>query len=151
MTYQLITIVGNVGRDAEIRYLKDGTAVADFSVAVSKITGRAETRQEKTTWFRVSIWRERAETAAQIVKKGAKILVTGEVAANSYVDKSGVTQVSLEVTCDTFRLLSPRADSQNSGEYAAEGGGNYNRGGGGGGNNYGRQGASVDDADEIPF
>jgi single-strand DNA-binding protein len=157
MTYQLITIVGNVGKDPEIKYLRDGIAVTDFTVAVSKVTGRGEQRKESTTWFRVTVWRERAETAAQLIKKGTRILVTGEVSASAFIDKkTGEARASLELTANEFRLLSSRAETQGGaggGEYASEdgggGSGNYNRGGGG---NYsgGRQ-APADDADEIPF
>lgn len=124
--YQQITIVGNVGRDATLKYTSSGIAVADFSVAVSKVTGSGESRQEKTTWFRVTCWRNLGEIAGQYVKKGAKILVVGEVAASSYVDKAGVTQVSLELTADNFKLLSSREEMQRMG--AGESNGAYSGG-----------------------
>jgi single-strand DNA-binding protein len=151
MSYQLITIVGNVGKDAEMRYLKDGTAVANFNVAVSKVTGRGETRQEKTTWFKVTVWRERAETAVQYIKKGMKILVTGEVDASAYTDKtSGEPRASLEITARDFQFLSSRAEMEGSsgggggeGQYAPQNA----RGGGRGGN---QQYAAQDEGD-IPF
>ena len=115
MTYQQITIVGNVGRDAEIKYLRDGTAVTDFSVAVSKVSGRGEQRKESTTWFKVTIWREQAETAAQYVKKGTRILLTGEVGASAWIDKkTGEAHASLELTANVFRLLSSKAESGES-------------------------------------
>ena len=136
MTYQQITIVGNVGRDAEIKYLRDGTAVTDFSVAVSKVSGRGEQRKESTTWFKVTIWREQAETAAQYVKKGTRILLTGEVSASAWIDKkSGEAHASLELTANVFRLLSSKAES---------GGGGQSSGG------QGRQ-APADEHEEIPF
>jgi single-strand DNA-binding protein len=121
--YQQITIVGNVGRDATLKYTSSGVAVADFSVAVSKVTGSGEARQEKTTWFRVTCWRNLGEIAGQYVKKGAKILVVGEIAASSYVDKAGVTQVNLELTADNFKLLSSRAETE---QRAAGGESSYN-------------------------
>jgi single-strand DNA-binding protein len=154
MTYQLITAVGNAGRDASIKYLKDGTAVTDFSLAVSKVTGRGDTRQERTQWFKITIWRERAETAAQLIKKGAKVLVTGEVSASSYVDKSGVTQVSLEITAGTFQLLSSRAETEgargNDDDDTDGSSANVPRTNS---NGYNRSKAIRDaqDADEIPF
>ncbi len=128
MTYQQITIVGNVGRDPEIKYLKDGVAVADFSVAVSKVTGRGEARKETTTWFKVTFWRERAELVSTLVKKGTKILVVGEVNASAYVDKkTGDARASLEITASEFKLLSSKGEV--SGGYAEEsqtGGGRQN-------------------------
>jgi single-strand DNA-binding protein len=145
MTYQQITIVGNVGRDAEIKYLRDGTAVTDFSVAVSKVTGRGEQRKEKTTWFKVTIWRERAETAAQLIKKGTKILVVGEVDASAFTDKkTGEARASLEITCFNFQLLSPKGETQ------PEGGAAYNANSGGGRAPSGEEPA-YNEADDIPF
>ena len=170
MTYQMITIVGNVGKDAELRYLSDGTAVTDFTVAVSKITGRGETRKEKTTWFKVTIWRDRAETAAQLIRKGAKILIAGEVDASAYTDKTtNQPRASLEITANTFQLLSPKADAQGGDVSEGDGGygapataptgrGNPQRGGGnnnnGGGSYRGGGGGSrppADNEDDIPF
>jgi len=152
MTYQLITIVGNVGRDAEIKYLRDGVAVTDFSVAVSKVTGRGDQRKEKTTWFKVTLWRERAETAAQFVKKGTRILVTGEIDASAFIDKkTGEARASLDLTASDFRLLSSRSEGQGGGDYAGEETGNGMPQSRGGGSNYGGGRAPADDADEIPF
>lgn len=110
--YQQITIVGNVGRDASLKYTSSGIAVADFSVAVSKVTGSGDTKQEKTTWFKVTCWRNLAEIAGQYVKKGGKILVVGEVGASAYTDKSGQLQVSLELTADQIKILSSREEMQ---------------------------------------
>lgn len=111
--YQQITIVGNVGRDAALKYTSTGIAVADFSVAVSKVTGSGDTKTEKTIWFKVTVWRAQAETAEKYVKKGMKILVTGEVDYSTWVDKtSGETKVSLEVTAHDMKFLSSRADME---------------------------------------
>ena len=145
MTYQQITIIGNVGRDPEIKYLRDGTAVTDFSVAVSKVSGRGEQRKEKTTWFKVTIWRERAETAAQLIKKGTKILVVGEIDASAFTDKkTGEARASLEITCFNFQLLSPKGEAQ------PEGGGNYNANSGGGHAPGGTE-QPYSDVEDIPF
>jgi|RhiMetdeSRZDD1v2_1073273.scaffolds.fasta_scaffold2272864_2 single-strand DNA-binding protein len=129
MTYQLVTIVGNVGRDPEMNYTPQGVAVCRFSVAVNKVTGKGETRKQKTTWFRVTVWREKAETASQYVKKGMKILVTGEVDISVYTDKQGQPAASLELTARDFQFLDSRGEgegefqaarSSNSGGEAAE-------------------------------
>ena len=149
MTYQLLTIVGNVGQDAEIKYLRDGVAVTNFSVAVSKVTGKGDARKETTTWFKITIWREKAETAAQIVKKGARILVTGEVSASAFIDKkTGEARASLELTASEFRLLSSREETE-GGEGGTHAGGNKSA--------YGSKRLSqadqdmLDNSDEIPF
>src|SRR5258708_4036086 len=119
MTFQQVTIVGNVGRDAEMRYTPQGVAVCDFSVAVNKVTGKGETRKEKPTWSRGTVGREGAETASQYIKKGMKILVVGEIDASAYTNKQGQPAASLELTASDFKFLDSRGDSggQNGGEY----------------------------------
>lgn len=113
MTFQQIIIVGNVGRDPEFKYIESsGVAVCSFSVAVSKVTGRGDQRKEKTTWFRVTIWRERAETASQLIKKGQRVLIVGEVSANAYIAQDGKPTASLEITASDFRLLSARGEGE---------------------------------------
>ncbi|PJF37032.1 MAG: single-stranded DNA-binding protein [Candidatus Thermofonsia Clade 1 bacterium] len=121
MTYQQLIIVGNVGRDPDFKYTESGIAVCSFSVAVNKVVGRGDQRTEKTTWFRVTFWRERAETVSQIVKKGQRILVVGEVSANAYMAQDGRPTATLEVTASDFRLLSPREDSATETAMASSG------------------------------
>jgi len=117
MSYQNITIVGRVGRNAELKYLKDGVALCEFSVAVSKKTGRGDERKEKTTWFKCTVWRDRAETAADIIRKGAQILVAGEVDVEAYIDKkTNEPRASLTITVGTFQLLSPKAENDENDE-----------------------------------
>ena len=112
MTYQQITIVGRVGRNAELKYLKDGVALCEFSVAVSKKTGRGDERKEKTTWFKCTVWRDRAETANDLIRKGAQILVSGEVDVEAYIDKkTNEPRASLTITVGTFQLLSSKAEN----------------------------------------
>ncbi|MFN8420228.1 MAG: single-stranded DNA-binding protein [Anaerolineae bacterium] len=142
MTFQQVTIVGNVGRDPEMNYTPQGIAVTKFTVAVNKVTGKGETRKEKTTWFRVSVWRDRAEVAAQYIKKGMKILVIGEVDVNAYTDKNGQPQATLELTANDFKFLDSRDGGGGGGEY--EGARSSNSGGG-------NKGGSYDDPNEIPF
>ncbi len=125
MSYQQITISGNIGRDAELKYTPQGVAVADFSVAVSKKTGQGDAQQEKTTWFKCTMWREKAEKLAPYIKKGNKILVTGEIDVRTYVDKNNQTQVSIDVTVRDIDFMSSRGDDNSRGEYSGGG-----RGGG---------------------
>jgi single-strand DNA-binding protein len=114
--FQQVIIVGNVGRDPELSYTPQGIAVANFSVAVSKVTGKGEARKEKTTWFRVTVWRERAETVKQFVTKGMRIMVIGEVDVHVYTDKQGNAQATLELTADDFKFL----DRKSEGEAASQ-------------------------------
>ena len=98
--YQYTVIVGNVGRDPEMRYTPGGTAVCDFSVAVNRRWTDKQTNEmrEKTTWFRVTCWNRLAETVNQYVYKGMRVLVAGEVDASAWVDNEGNPRATLELT-----------------------------------------------------
>lgn len=148
--YQQITIIGNVGRDPEMRYTQGGVAVCDFSVAVNKkyTTSGGEQRDE-TTWFRVTCWRQLAETMGKYLTKGKQIMVVGEVSASAYTDKAGQPAATLEITANTVKFLGSRQE----GDDAGGGGGRSNnrdddfapRPRSGGGNN------SPSNTDDIPF
>lgn len=111
--YQQITLIGNLGRDPEMRYTPSGLPVTDFSIAVSRvIVGQDGQRQDKTIWFRVTAWRKLAETASQYLTKGSKVLVVGELEEPyAYVDKEGKPRASLQVTANNIRFLSTRGET----------------------------------------
>ena len=99
MTYQKTIIVGNLGGDPELRYMPNGTAVCNFSVAVNKSwTDAGGEKHKKTTWFRVTAWGRQAETSSQYLSKGSAVLVEGEIEASAYTNKSGEARASLELT-----------------------------------------------------
>lgn len=112
--FQQITLVGNVGRDPEMRYTPSGVPFTSFSMAVNRRwTGQDGQTQEKTLWFRVVAWRKLAETVSQYLTKGSKVLVVGELETPStYTDREGQIRVSLEVTASTVRFLSGRSDGE---------------------------------------
>lgn len=114
--FQQVIIIGNVGRDAELSYTPQGIAVAKFSVAVEKVTGKGEQKQSKTTWFRVTIWRERAENLSQYIKKGNKIMCKGEIDVSAYTGRDGLPSASLELTADEIKFLGGgNSDNRQSG------------------------------------
>ena len=112
--YQQITLIGNLGRDPEMRYTPSGVAVTNFSVATSRSwTGQDGQRQEKTVWFRVAAWDRLAETSNQYLTKGQRVLVVGEMEEPStWTDREGNTRASLEVRARTVRFLNTRAESE---------------------------------------
>lgn len=114
--YQQITIVGNLGKDPEMRYTQAGTPVTSFNVGVNRVwTNDQGVKQEETTWFRATTWNKQAETCAQYLKKGSQVLVTGTVKAAGYTTREGEVAASLEVKADTVRFLSgsgKQGDSQ---------------------------------------
>jgi len=118
--YQYTIIIGNVGRDPELRYTQSGVAVCDFSVAVTRrwTDRNSNEPREKTTWFRVSAWRSLAETCNQFVRKGMQIMVTGEVDASAYIGQDGEARATLELTAQNVQFLGTRADRiEENGEY----------------------------------
>jgi single-strand DNA-binding protein len=106
-----VTIVGNLGKDAEMRYTPGGKPVTSFSVAVSEKRGD----NEETTWWRVSCWDRLAEVAGQYLTKGSKVLVVGNrIKVRTYVDKGDETKASLEVTAIDIKFLSTKGEQTGS-------------------------------------
>lgn len=115
--YQQITIVGNLGRDPEMRYTASGSAVTSFPVATSRgWTGADGQRNEKTVWFRVSAWERQAETCNQYLTKGQRVLVVGEI-EEPYVftDQEGNSRASLQVRARNVQFLSTRGEAMDGG------------------------------------
>lgn len=108
--YNKHILVGNVGSAPEMKYTPSGIAVTTFSLAVNKKWKNADGQmQEKTTWWRVTVWRQQAETVSQYVTKGMKVLVEGEdVEARAFTDKSGNNRASLEITATSVRFMDSR-------------------------------------------
>ena len=132
-----IMIIGNVGRDPELRMTANGKPVCEFSVAVNRVTGGGQggERQEQTDWYRVSCWGRQAETAQQIVTKGRLVFVEGRFAAREWTDKENQKRISLEISADNFQMLDSRRERDSAGAPPAsppEEGGKF-------------------DPDEIPF
>jgi len=101
------TLVGNAGKDAEIRYISSGKPVASFSVATTeswtdKATGQ---KQERTEWHNVKAWNWLAEYCGENVKKGKKVLVEGRIQTRSYDDKDGVKKYVTEIEADTVLMM----------------------------------------------
>lgn len=120
MSYQKLIIVGNLGRDPEMRYMPDGTPVTNINVATSRRWNSADgTKNEETAWFRVTLWRRDAENAAQYLKKGSKVLVEGRLNPDKatggpkiWTRQDGTAGASYEVTADRITYLSSKtADS----------------------------------------
>lgn len=111
-SYNKITLVGNVGRDPELKQVANNKVV-EFSIAINE-PARGQ-QPEKTEWYRVTFWDRRAETIAQYVRKGTQILVEGRLAVRSYQDNTGKDRYSLEVTGTDFVLLGSKADNQEGG------------------------------------
>jgi single-strand DNA-binding protein len=117
--YQKIVLIGNLGRDPEMRYTADGTPVTSFSIATNeKWTGRDGEQQERTTWWRISAWRRLAETCNQYLSKGSQVLVEGRMNTDPetggpkiFTRNDGTPGATYEVTAFTVKFLGGRADA----------------------------------------
>jgi single-strand DNA-binding protein len=121
--YQYTIIIGNVGREPELRYTQSGVAVCDFSVAVNRTWSDRNTneKREETTWFRVSAWRGLAETVNQYVHKGMQIMVTGRIGASAFIGQDGEARASLDLTALDIQFLSRRGEtSEDYQDYPSE-------------------------------
>jgi single-strand DNA-binding protein len=98
MSFNKIIIVGNLGRDPELRYTAQGTPVCTISVASSeKRKDRNGEMQDITTWFRVTLWNRLAETASQYLQKGRQVYVEGRLRVEDWTDRDGKPRYTLEV------------------------------------------------------
>jgi single-strand DNA-binding protein len=156
-----VILVGNLGREPEIRTMQNGGKVCNLSVATSerwkdRTTGE---NQERTEWHRVVIFDDRlADVAERFLQKGSKVYLEGELQTRKWQDQSGQDRYSTEVVLRRFRGVLTMLDSRGGGGGGAGGGGgggDYG-GGGGGGDNFPQDdgmssGPSNDLDDEIPF
>lgn len=118
MSLNQILLIGNAGRDAELRYTQNGAAVANFSIAVTRRYQSRDEMREDTEWFNVSAWERRAEFVAERVKRGSRVFVDGRLSTREYTAGNGETRTSLDVTANRVLLLTPRdtsSEEQNTG------------------------------------
>lgn len=102
-------LVGNLGRDAELRYTPGGAALANLSVATTEVwNDRSGQRQEKTEWHRVVVWGKQAETLQEFLLKGRQVYVEGRLQTRKWDDRDGNTRYTTEVRADRVVLLGRR-------------------------------------------
>lgn len=120
--YHTIIIVGNLGREPEMRYTPNGQAVTNFSVATNRqYTGSDGSQVKETIWFKVSTWGKIAEICNQYLRKGSKVLVEGRLVPDpatggprTWTRQDGSTSASFEVSASTVRFLSSRGEEDSS-------------------------------------
>jgi single-strand DNA-binding protein len=106
MSFNKITIVGNLGRDPELRYTPQGTPVCSFTVATNeRRKDKAGEMQDMTTWFRVTLWGRQAETASQYLTKGRPIYVEGRLRVEEWTDRDGKQRYTLEVHATDMQFI----------------------------------------------
>ena len=106
MSFNKIIVVGNLGRDPELRYTPQGTAVCSFTMATNeRRKGQAGEPQDVTTWFRVTVWGKQAETVSKYLTKGRNVYVEGRLHVGEWADKDGKQRYTLEVNATDVRFI----------------------------------------------
>ena len=115
MSVNKVILIGNVGKDPDVRYLDSGVAVATFSLAT---TERGYTLQngtqvpDRTEWHNIVLWRGLAQTAEKYVHKGDKLYIEGKIKSRSYDDQNGIKRTIVEIFADNMEMLTQRGTSQ---------------------------------------
>ena len=125
-----VILVGNLGRDPEIRYLPSGDPVANITIATSsKYKGKDGNMVEETEWHRVTFFGKLAEIVGQYLKKGRSVYVEGRIKTRKYTDKDGVEKYATDIIANEMQMLGSREGmGEPSGDY--DGGGDSGEGGG---------------------
>jgi len=124
MSVNKAILVGNLGRDPEVRYLPSGQSVANFTIATTEnFTDRSGTRQERTEWHRIVAWGKLAEVCAQYLKKGRQVYIEGRIQSREWQDKEGQKRTSFDIVANTMKMLSSRADAAVAAGAGGTGGG----------------------------
>ena len=111
-----VILVGNLGRDPEMRYTQNGVAVCSFSLATSE-SYKDRTSGEKVTqteWHNIILWRGLAETAEKYLRKGSSVYIDGKIRTRKWEDQQGQTRYTTEIIADTMQMLDRRVNSSPS-------------------------------------
>lgn len=101
-----VILIGRLGRDPEVRYMPNGEAVCNFSIATSeKYTDKNGQRQEATEWHNVTMYRKLAEIAGQYLKQGSQVYIEGKIKSSKYTDKNGVERTAYEIIANEMKML----------------------------------------------
>ncbi|MEX2314183.1 MAG: single-stranded DNA-binding protein [Thermomicrobiales bacterium] len=171
--FSRVVLVGNLGRDPEMRYSQNGTPITNFSIAVNRRRrGPDGNYVDETDWYRITLFRNQAETSAEWLKKGSKVLVEGQLQIRTYTGQDGIERTSVDVNADNFVNLTARDEMAGGGYQQPQSGGYQQQSGGGrqgGGYDNQPQGAErgqapqgerqkperdaddFDDLDDVPF
>ena len=105
-----VILVGNLGRDPEMRYLPSGDAVASFSIATTETwKDKSGQRQEQTEWHRISMFGKQAEVAGQYLKKGSSVYIEGRLQTRKWTDKEGHERQTTEIRAERMQMLGGRS------------------------------------------
>jgi single-strand DNA-binding protein len=154
-----VILIGNLGRDPEVRSTQSGQPVASFTLATSRRwRDKGGQKQEQTEWHNIVVWGKQAEIAGQYLTKGKQVYIEGRLQTRSWDDRqTGEKKYKTEIVCDTFQMLGQRGgDFESHGQDRGQGyggGGAPSGGSGGSGPSYdeGGGGFGEPEEDDIPF
>ena len=151
MSFNKIIVVGNLGRDPEMRYTSQGTAVCSFTMATNeRRKDKSGEQQDVTTWFKVTVWGKQAETVSKYLTKGRRVYVEGRIHVEEWTDRDGKSRHTLEVNAtDVHFIDSPQGVEGIPVNQSARPASSAAAGQGGGGGS--RHSAPDIEDDEIPF
>jgi single-strand DNA-binding protein len=116
-----VILVGNLGKDPEVKYLDSGVAVANFSLATTENYKNKEgERVSQTEWHNIVLWRGLAEVAEKFLKKGASVYIEGKIRTRKWEDKEGVTRFSTEILADNMTMLGGKSSSEGKSENTSQ-------------------------------
>ena len=112
-TVNKVILIGNAGKDPEVRYLENGTSVASVTIATTESFTDKKTGEKRsvTDWHNIVLWRGLAEITKNYVKKGSKIYVEGKLRTRSYTDKDNIVRYITEIIADELQLLTPKTEN----------------------------------------
>ncbi len=119
MSVNKVILVGNVGKDPEVKYLDRNIAVANFTLATTERgykTANGTEVPDRTEWHNIVMWRGLAETAEKYVKKGSQLYIEGKIRTRQWEDKDGIKRYTTEIYADTMQFLGKRTEGGNQSE-----------------------------------
>lgn len=124
-----VIIVGNIGQDPEVRFMPNGGAVANFTVATSETWKDKQTgeQKEKTEWHRIVMYQRLAEIAGEYLKKGSKVYLEGRLQTRKWQNQQGADQYTTEIIANDMQMLDSRGQGQGAGGFQAQQSGGFNQ------------------------
>ena len=115
MSLNKVLLIGRLGQAPIVRYMPNGDAVCNFSIATSESwKDQSGQRQERTEWHAITFYRKLAEIAGQYLKKGSLVCVEGKIQSRKYTDKQGIERTAYEIIGNELKMLGGRNDNQQS-------------------------------------
>jgi len=143
-----VMLIGNLGKDPEVRYTQSGTAVASFSMATTeKFKSKAGEWEDRTEWHNVTVWGRLAEISGEYLSKGKPVYIEGRLQTRKWQDREGVDRYTTEVVAEKMQMLG----GKNGGSGNASNSGNGRTGGGQGGSGGSMEEPPFHPDDDIPF